>query len=174
MTTFPNLDPAVLGEISRGYNIHYERRSKHPPARVWRAITTPEEIERWVTFPARVDLRIGGDYFIDFQGNSPDNIDGVIVRLEAERRLAFVWGLSVLEWTIEPAEGGGSRYTFIHHGMPVRGRPDEEGVAAGWHTSLDRFDLLLEDEPIPTFDDAGWRTLSAEYRARIEAAIGAV
>ena len=61
-----------LGEITRCYSLRYERRSKHPPERLWRAITDPGELSRWMSYPARVELRIGGDYFVDFSRRSPE------------------------------------------------------------------------------------------------------
>jgi uncharacterized protein YndB with AHSA1/START domain len=173
MNDLPSVDPATLGEVTRCYSLRYRRHSKHPPARLWRAITDPDEIERWMGYPARVDLRVGGDYFVDFQTSSPDNLDGVIVAVEPERRLAYAWGLSVIQWTLTPDDGGsGTAYTFVDHGTQIRHVPDEEGVAVGWHAWLDRLDAMLDGaEPLslpPRTRDA----LSAAYHARIEDAIG--
>ena len=55
-----------LGEITRCYSLRYERRSKHSPERLWRALTDQSELSRWMSYPARVDLRVGGDYAVDF------------------------------------------------------------------------------------------------------------
>ena len=127
-----------IGRITPCWSIHFERTSKHSAARLWRAITDPKEVTHWMALPARVDLRVGGEYHVDF---SPidGQLDGVIVRLETERRLAMVWGLSVLEWTITP-EADACRYTFLHHGQPPGLVDDEAGIAAGWHAWLDDLD----------------------------------
>ena len=80
----------------------------------------------------------------------------------------------MLEWTLAPdEESGGCRYTFLHHGMPVRGVSEEEEVAAGWHAWLDELDALLDGIAIPREEGhARYRALCPPYRARIEAVIG--
>lgn len=170
----PPLEATELGEISRGYNIRFERRSKHSIDRLWRAITNAEELERWMGYPARVDLRVGGDYFVEFIGNPDSNLDGVIVEIEPGRRLRYAWGFSVLEWSLAPSpEGDSCRYTFLHHGMPVRGIPEEEGVAAGWHAWLDELDAMLDGVAITREQSqARFQALCPPYLARIQAAIG--
>jgi uncharacterized protein YndB with AHSA1/START domain len=173
MTDATPVDPAALGEVTRCYSLRYRRHSKHPPARLWRAITDPLEIERWMGYPARVDLRVGGDYFVDFQTSSPENLDGVIVAVEPERRLAYAWGLSVIQWTLMPDEDrGGTGYTFIDHGTQIRDVPDEEGVAIGWHAWLASLDAFLDGDVSASLTPASHGALSAAYRARIEEAIG--
>ena len=162
-----------LGEITRCYSLRYERRSKHSPERLWRAITDASELSRWMSYPARVDLRVGGDYTVDFSRTSEGTLDGVIVRIEPARRLAYAWGTSVIEWTLEP-DGDGCRYTFAHHGMARRDIPDEEGVAVGWHLWLDDFEAHLSGA-LPTLDASRTRSreLAKTYRARLDEVLGA-
>lgn len=81
------------GEITRCYSLRYERRSRHSPERLWRAIMDPGELSRWMSYPARVDLRVGGDYSVDFSRTSEGTLEGVIVRIEPARRLAVGWHL---------------------------------------------------------------------------------
>ena len=50
-----------LAELTRCYTISFERRSKHPVERLWRAITQSDEVTAWMKYSARIDLRIGGD-----------------------------------------------------------------------------------------------------------------
>ena len=116
-------DLGELGEITPCWTVTFRRTSRQPPARVWAALTEPDQIARWWRHPARVDLRVGGAYRVDFGDGG--GLDGVIVRLQPERGLAYVWGRAVVEWTLEPA-GAGCRYTFRHHGQ----EPAPEG--AGW------------------------------------------
>lgn len=157
--------------ITPCYALTYERRSKHPAERVWRAITDPAEVAAWMTIPARIELRVGGEYFVDFKGSSDENLDGVIVRVEPERQLAYAWGVSVVEWALEP-DGDGCRYRFVHHGMPIRGIPDEEGVAAGWHVWLDDLEDFLSGHPAsPAQKGAAYASRAAEYRKSLEAVL---
>ena len=164
-----------LGEIMRCYTIRFDRCSSWPADRVWRAITNASELSTWMGYPARVDLRVGGDYFLDFGRDSEENLDGLILSVEHERRLRYAWGFSVLEWTLADDETGGCRYSFVHHGMPVRGIPEEEGVASGWHAWLDALDAHLDGEAIDRkTDSARCRELDPQYRRAIEAAVGSI
>ena len=165
-----------LAEISPCYTITFKRRSKHPVERLWRAITDADEVSRWMSHRARIDLRVGGDYFVDFGApeGAPDgsNLDGIIVRLETQRRLAFVWWMSVLEWRLEPTEDG-SRYTFSHHGQwpPVSDETDD--IPAGWHLMLDEFDAQLEGISIdPAEVRAKHKRINPAYLELRNAALG--
>src|SRR5205085_289579 len=40
--------------------LRFERRLEHPPERVWRAITEPEELAHWFPAQVEIDLRPGG------------------------------------------------------------------------------------------------------------------
>jgi len=135
-----------LARITACYTIRFERHSRHRPARLWRAISESEEVGRWMARPAQIDLRVGGDYFVDFGAPQGSNLDGVIVRFVPERLLCFVWGMSVLEWQLEPSDGG-CLYRFVHHGQ---GPPDAdtEDIPAGWHLWLDDFDAHLDGRSI--------------------------
>ncbi len=132
-----------LGEITPCYTMRFERASKHPAKRLWRAITDPAEVTQWMGMPsARIDLRVGGDYSVEFTPSEAGMLEGVIVRVEAERTLAYVWGVSVVEWTISPLDDR-CRFTFVHHGQPPGMVDEEAGIAAGWHEWLDDLDTYL-------------------------------
>jgi uncharacterized protein YndB with AHSA1/START domain len=165
-----------LAEISRCYTITFKRRSKHPVARLWRAITEGEEVSRWMSHRARIDLRVGGEYFVDFGApeGAPEgsNLDGVIVRLEFERRLAIVWWMSVLEWRLEPSDGG-SRYTFSHHGQWPPASDDADDIPAGWHLMLDELDAQLDGNSIdPTEARAKQKRINPAYLRLRNLALG--
>lgn len=162
------------GAITRCYSLRYERASAHPVARVWGAITEGGEVSRWMGYSARVDLRVGGEYFVDFSRASPENLDGVIVAVEHEALLRYVWGLSVIEWKLVAA-GAGCSYTFVHHGMPRRDIPDEEGVAVGWHAWLDSLErVLTAGRPGTVAENAAdYERLSGLYRPLVAEVLGA-
>ena len=169
-------DDPNLGKIERAYSIQYDRLTASTPAAVWDAITKPHIVSKWMGYPARIELRIGGDYFLDFGADSGENLDGVIVALESEKSLRYSWGLSVLEWRLEADEAtGGCRYSFGHHGMPIRGIPDEQGVAAGWHSWLEALEASLSGITRPAERDRDCcETVGPAYRRAIEAEIGPI
>ena len=108
---------------------------------------------------------------IDFSRTNDGVLDGVIVRVELQRLLAYVWGLSVVEWSIEDAPAGGCKYRFVHNGLADRGE-GEEGLAAGWHEFLDRLDLHLDGRHISVDQQkATWERLKGPYLERLNAVL---
>lgn len=159
-----------LGEITRCWSIRFERRSRHPVEKVWSTITDPERVAGWMRGPARIELRVGGDWFVDF--GDKGELDGVIVRVETERRLAYVWGRSLLEWELEP-DAAGCRYSFVHHGQAPGLSPTEEGLAAGWHGFLEVLAAQLDGVAYDAQKDRAFvDELIPAYRKRLEAVLG--
>lgn len=167
-----------LGEITNCYTIIFKRHSKHAPDRLWRALTEADEVAQWMEAPARIDLRVGGNYTV-FAGTENAE-DCVIVRVEPERVLTFVWGMgrpdawgnrtSVVEWTIEEEDDGCS-YTFVHNGCADRGE-GEAGLPAGWHGFLDQLDKHLDGEAWSKDEAAAdWKRLHAPYDERLRAVL---
>jgi uncharacterized protein YndB with AHSA1/START domain len=156
-----------LGRISVCYTVTFERRCRHSPGRLWSAITDPDEITCWMGYPARVDLRPGGEWYVDFSSTNDGRLDGVIVRVEPERVLTYAWGWSVVEWSLTPIDGG-CAYTFVQNGLADRG-DDEEGLPAGWHDFIDRMEEHLEGY-YPTREQhrARWEGLKPAYRAQLD------
>ncbi len=136
-----------IGEISTCYTMRFSRDTERSSAELWRAITDSNEVVEWMGMPsARIELRIGGDYVVEFPGDTADALDGVIVRFVNERSLAYVWGYSVLEWVIEVRDQG-CRFSFTHHGQPPGLVAQEAGIALGWHLWLDQLAKHLGDSP---------------------------
>ena len=167
-----------LGEIETCYTITFKRRSKHPAARLWRALTEPEEAAQWLEGSVSIDLRVGGSYTLFAETEKPEAC--VIVRIHSERSLTYVWGmsrpaawgdrLSVVDWQIEP-DGDGCTYTFVHNGCADRGE-GEEGLAAGWHGFLDQFDAHLDGVCISADEGKeAWERRHTPYLERLTAAV---
>lgn len=99
------------------------------PAAVWRALTDPAELERWIASTASVDLSPGGAFDLGW------GEDGVLeVRAaEPERRLELAWTVfgdpTVVTFELEPKDGG-TELRFSHEGFahdePVA------GLDVGW------------------------------------------
>ena len=162
-----------IGTITTCYTVRFERTSKHSAARLWKAITDSDELAAWMGAPAKVDLAVGGTYFVDFHGDGNDGLDGIVVRYEPERKLGYVWGWSYAEWELHE-DGGGCRYTFVQNGLADRGE-DEEGLPAGWHEFFDRLDDHLEGIHRTEEEHARrWHELKPPYRAQLDAIIRGV
>jgi len=152
MTT--NRDRYTPGAAS-GASIHKEgekwtlvvtRDLRHPPAKVWKALTEPEHLREWAPF---------------------DSIDEPNVkRSVAPKALEYTWGGKDLRWELEPLGEDGTRLTLWHN-------IDRNYIsmgAAGWHICFDVLEHLLAGDPIgrivgqEAMKFEGWQRLHAEYK----------
>ncbi|MGH6910365.1 MAG: SRPBCC family protein [Phenylobacterium sp.] len=133
------------------------RRIKAPPARVWAAITRPEQMLQWwgpdagPTLSAVADVRPGGRFSIVFRLLNGDehNPTGTYRDVVSEKTLVFTWewpGMpereSLVTFRLEPFDGG-TELTLIHEQLPDEdARKSHE---AGWSGLLDKLSEFLGD-----------------------------
>jgi uncharacterized protein YndB with AHSA1/START domain len=142
------------------------RELRHPPEKVWRALTEPEHLREWAPFDADGNLgTVGNAVKLTTVGTpSPHVSETTIRRAEAPKVLEYGWGGNDIRWELEPL-GGGTRLTLWHN---IDRRYISMG-AAGWHICLDGLDHLLGGTPLGRMvgPDAikygGWQGLNAEY-----------
>ncbi|RKH16392.1 SRPBCC family protein [Corallococcus praedator] len=142
------------------------RDLRHPPAKVWEAITDPEHLREWAPFDSDRNLGAVGTAKLTTVGApTPFVAETQVKRAEAPKLLEYSWGGSDMRWELEPLGGSGTRLTLwhnIHRGFISMG-------AAGWHICFDVLDGLLSGEPLGRivgpeamkFD--GWQRLNVEY-----------
>jgi uncharacterized protein YndB with AHSA1/START domain len=142
------------------------RELRHPPEKVWRALTEPEHLREWSPFDADRSLATTGATvnLTTVGAPSPHVTETTVKRAEAPKTLEFNWGGGDVRWELEPS-GGGTRLTLWANIPP---RFISMG-AAGWHICLDVLDHLLNGDPVGRIvgTDAlkfgGWQRLNAEY-----------
>ena len=142
------------------------RDLRHPPAKVWTAITDPEHLREWAPFDADRDLGSVGTAKLTTVGAPKVHVtETQVKRADAPRVLEFNWGGQDIRWELEPQGAGGTRLTLWHN---IDRRFIAMG-AAGWHICFDVMDRFLAGEPIGRIvgPDAmkfeGWHRLNAEY-----------
>lgn len=131
------------------------RRIKAPPARVWAAITRPEQMLLWwgpdagPTLKAEADVRPGGRFSVVFRllNGEEHNPTGIYQEVVPEKKLVFTWEWagspekeSLVTFRLEPFEGG-TELTLLHERLP-----DEEARQsheAGWSGLLDKLPVFL-------------------------------
>ena len=142
------------------------RELRHPPAKVWKALTDPEHLREWAPFDADRNLGAVGTARLTTVGApKPLVSETQVKRADVSKVLEFNWGGQDIRWELEPLGGGGTRLTLWHNinrGFISMG-------AAGWHICFDVLDRMLADQPIgrlagaAVMQFAGWQRLNAEY-----------
>jgi uncharacterized protein YndB with AHSA1/START domain len=110
----------------------------HAPAKVWRALTEPELLAKWMM---STDMQLAVGKSFKFKSQPAPNWDGIIdcemKTIEPEKLLRYTWaslGLeTVVTWTLAPTSNGGTHLRLEQSGFPVGGKlPYVEGAKWGW------------------------------------------
>jgi uncharacterized protein YndB with AHSA1/START domain len=108
----------------------------HPPKKVWRALTEPELLSRWL-LKANFAPIVG--QAIQFQREAMPGWDGVItgevVGCREFQSLSYSWRAlgvdTVITWTLEPTQTG-TRLRFEQAGFDAEHKQAWGGALAGW------------------------------------------
>jgi uncharacterized protein YndB with AHSA1/START domain len=143
------------------------RELRHPPARVWQALTDPAELREWAPFDADRSLGAIGPVKLSTVGAPTQQVsETTVTRAEAPKLLEYSWGGNDMRWELEPLATG-TRLTLWHN----IGRKYVSMGAAGWHICFDVLDRLLAGHSIGRIVGAEamkfeWKRLHAEYAAQ--------
>jgi len=115
-------------------------------AEAWAALTDPARVADWFTDVTPLGA-VGDPYRLDFGDGSV--VDGVVRVVEPGRRFAHTWAWldaaprqeTIVTWTVESLEIGGTRITLVHDGWSEAGadeamRDDHEGYWSGYLDDL--------------------------------------
>lgn len=106
--------------------VHREIRIDAAPAAVFRFLTDPVKMVRWMGTEAVLDPRPGGDYAVNISGHH--RVSGEVIEIVPQRRLVFTWGwedgalpvapgASTVEISLEP-DGAGTLVRLTHRDLP--------------------------------------------------------
>jgi uncharacterized protein YndB with AHSA1/START domain len=118
--------------MSKPATIQLDHWYPHPPAKVWKALTTPEWHAKWW---AAGDVKpvVGHRFKLDMGqwGQQPCEV----LAVEPEKLFRFRFSVSwTITWKLE-AEGEGTRLRLIHDGFDLDRPMDRqayEGMGQGW------------------------------------------
>ncbi len=142
--------------------LEYRRRLAHTPARVWRALTEPDQLAAW--FPSTIDgeRAAGAPLSFRFEQLDIEPMHGEMVTFEAPSLLELTWGGDRLRFALEP-DGDGTLLTFTVT-LEELGKATRDG--AGWHQSLEALDRALAGGEAGDYDSHRWRELRDIYAER--------
>jgi uncharacterized protein YndB with AHSA1/START domain len=151
------------------WTLVFVRTLRHPPERVWAALTEPAQLHEWAPYTADHDLsRTGEATLTMIDGDTHQDLAASVTRAEAPALLEYSLGGDLLRWELAPVPGG-TELTLRH---TVGDRALVPKVAAGWHLCLDVAEHLLDGEPVGPIRgqdalDHGWQALHDDYATRL-------
>jgi uncharacterized protein YndB with AHSA1/START domain len=144
---------------------------RHPPEKVWRALTETKHLREWAPFDASGDLNKVGIVDLTWVG-APTPTETRITCVDAPKLLEYESGDKTMRWELEDREGG----THLTLWAIIDRRYISMG-AAGWHIALDVLQKLLDGAPIGRVAGAaamqfdGWQRLNTEYAQQFRTAM---
>lgn len=144
------------------YTLRFERHLDYPVSRVWEALTQPASLVNWLA-GAKVDLRPGGDFILEFASGSVSK--GRITRFKEMALLEYSWHEGQKDdsrvcWELFD-EGPGRCRLVMTHTHVTEHVPD---FGAGWHTHLDLLtEVLAGKRKSWSWDDEWWRSKLPMY-----------
>jgi uncharacterized protein YndB with AHSA1/START domain len=119
---------------------------RHPPAKVWAALTDPDRVGQWAPFECDRDLGTTGPATLTMiDGDTRTPLQTTVTRAEPPSLLEYGFGPDRLCWELTPTDEG-TRLTLRD---TVADRDWLPKVAAGWHLCLLVAQHLLDHHPIP-------------------------
>jgi uncharacterized protein YndB with AHSA1/START domain len=144
--------------------LRYERHLSHPIDRVWRAITDPGEIVRWLA-AAEIDLTQGGRVRLEWLNTGEAEVvaTGTITEIDPPRLVVYDTDAhGVLRWELHE-EGEGTRLNLTVDVV----LPDDNVTEnrSGWHVHLDFLEDALEGGAVdwPNWPRDRWAAIHERY-----------
>jgi uncharacterized protein YndB with AHSA1/START domain len=156
----PTAPDAVLEDDRGRAVLRFERVLRHPPDRVWRALTDAGEHRSWHPTPFTLEPRIGGVVTWLAGGDVPGMPAGEVLAYDPPHLLAHTWGDDLLRWEVRPHDDGA--LLVLTHTFDDRFKAARD--AAGWHLCLAALADLLDGGDRGRDDD--WEPLNAAYQRR--------
>ncbi len=128
-----------------------ERETPHSPDKVWRALTEPALIERWLM---KNDFQPMVGHTFHFRAEPRPHWNGVldceVLVVRPRQRLSYTWNTSgeeaasglktVVTWTLTPTEAG-VRVRLEQSGFR---RGEEQGASHGWPRLIDTLERVVK------------------------------
>jgi uncharacterized protein YndB with AHSA1/START domain len=133
---------------------------KAAPGSVWRWMSTPEGLRRWISPNLEIDLRVGGTYRMREAGDGTW-ISGTVLELNPENSLILSWLEEDGDW-VHPARlvislektPDGTCVSLIHDGFAGIGKPGWPDTVRAYERGTDRHRLLERLAELVTAEQA--------------------
>ena len=118
--------------------IAFEVDLRHPPQKVWRALTEPELLKEWLLPTIGFTLQPGAEFTLKAPQAYPGwdgTVDCRMVEIEPLRKLSYTWAVpfldTVVTFTLTPTEAG-TRLSIVQAGFKPEQKQEFGGARYGW------------------------------------------
>jgi uncharacterized protein YndB with AHSA1/START domain len=153
-------DFGTLHQLADGrWQLRFTRILPHPRAKVWRAVTEPQELAHW--FPTTIDgeYAAGAPLRFSFRDQDLPSFEGEMLEFRPKSAIEFRWGPDTIRIELRDAPGGTE--LTLHDTLEEQGKAARDG--AGWHACLDMLASSLQDDSAPGADRGRWAEVHARY-----------
>lgn len=131
MTVTDTTAPSQVESISFEVDLH------HPPEEVWRALTDPVLLAKWLLPAIDFKLEPGAEFTLRTQAYP--GWDGTVqcrmVEIESHRKLRYTWSVPFLDtevtFTLLPTAAG-TRLSLVQSGFKPEQKRESGGARYGW------------------------------------------
>ncbi|MGH3875791.1 MAG: SRPBCC family protein [Actinophytocola sp.] len=165
---------ATLRTIDGQPVLRFERRLRHSPTKVWRAVSEPAELAHWFPTTVETELRPGAPMRFTFPEEAvvDGSWDGEVLEVDPPKVFMFRWDLDVLRLEVVP-DGDGCRLVFTHTiGGGDIGRLAAARNASGWDQCLDQLVTVLDGGTTEPWEN--WLTPMLRYHDEFGLGFGEV
>lgn len=157
------MDDGTLEQTDRGWRLRFERQLPHPPEKVWRALTDPDEMRAWFPADMEGERRAGARLQFPFREGEADTMDGEMLVFDPPLVLEYRWDVETLRFELHPGAGG---CTLIFTStLADVGTAARDG--AGWDVCLDLLAHALAGTTSPWEPGARWQEVHRRYVERL-------
>ncbi|MCW5910529.1 MAG: SRPBCC domain-containing protein [Cyclobacteriaceae bacterium] len=131
--------PGIITKEADGFKVVFERLLNHDIETVWDAITNPDKLKIWFT-DIEMDLKAGSAIKIRFRDAAKTITHGRVISVNPPHQFVWTWEGELAVWDLQAAGKNKCKLTFTYSKMTDQ---YAVGSAGGFHTLLDRLELVL-------------------------------
>jgi uncharacterized protein YndB with AHSA1/START domain len=135
-------------------SIWFEFELRHPPEKVWRALTDPALLAEWLlpVVGDQLELRPGTRFTLKTQPYPgwDGTVSCKLLEIDAQRKLSYAWTVpfldTVVTFTLTPTDSG-TRLSLVQSGFKPEQKREFGGARYGWNLMGGKLVALLERMP---------------------------
>lgn len=145
------MKPVDKTERGQSDTLSFEIELRHSPQKVWRALTEPELLKRWLLPVTGLKLEPGAAFTLNTQpvGGWDGTVKCRVLEIDALKKLKYAWVVGDMEldtivtFTLAPSDAG-TRLSITQSGFKPHQKQAFGGARYGWNLMGGRLIDLLE------------------------------